>query len=103
MLNNKDKDSDKVKANTAIKRTNTIKGIAKGLKAVKAISNTLGTSPTETPDVDTTVSKTYDKDGATTGNNPSDREYRLDENGVGNFVDEKSTPKFKDKNRRKAY
>ena len=38
---------------TGRKRRNTIKGIAKGLKGIKAISNTLGTSPTETPDVDT--------------------------------------------------
>ncbi len=82
---------------------NKVKYAAKGLKAVKAISNALGTSPTATPDLDTKVSKTYDNDGSKTGNKASNREYRLDENGVGRFVDEKSSPKFKDKNRRKAY
>ena len=96
-------EDEKKKKNKAIDRTNKLKYAAKGLKGIKAISNALGTSPTATPDVDTKVSKTYDNDGATTGNKPSDRQYGLDENGVGGFVDERSTPKFKDKNRRKAY
>ena len=79
-----------------------IKYAAKGLKAVKTISNALGTSPTATPDVDTKVTGTYDGDGSS-GDNSGTREYKLDANGVGSFVDEKSTPKFKDNNRRKAY
>ena len=79
-----------------------LKYAAKGLKGIKAIANALGTSPTATPDVDTKITKNYEKDGSS-GNNASDRAYSLDENGVGGFVDERSTPKFKDKNRRKAY
>ena len=82
---------------------NKVKYAAKGLKAVKAISNALGTSPTATPDVDTKVSKTYDNDGATTGNKPSDREYRLDENGVGGFVDERSKPRFRNKKLKESF
>jgi hypothetical protein len=38
---------------TGRNRRNTIRGIAKGLKVAKAITNSLGTSPTETPEVDT--------------------------------------------------
>ena len=80
-----------------------VKYAAKGLKGIKAIANALGTSPTATPDVDTKVSKTYDKDGATTGNKPSDREYRLDDNGVGGFVDESSKPRFRNKKMKDAF
>ena len=80
-----------------------LKYAAKGLKAVKAISNALGTSPTATPDVDTKINKKYGDNDGTTGDNSGDRAYSLDENGVGGFVDERSTPKFKDKNRKKAY
>lgn len=80
-----------------------LKYVAKGLKGIKAISNALGTSPTATPDVDTKITKKYGDDDGTTGDNSGTRDYKLDENGVGGFVDERSTPKFKDKNRRKAY
>jgi hypothetical protein len=76
MLNNEKKDpnkKDRLKANKAIKRTNTIKGIAKGLKGVKTITNALGTSPTETPDVNTTF----------------ERPYIIDKDGYGSFDDEK--------------
>jgi hypothetical protein len=80
-----------------------LKYVAKGLKGVKAISNALGTKPTATPDVDTkTSSGTYDGDGST-GNNQSESDYKIDENGVGSLVNKAATPKFNDKNRRKAY
>jgi len=70
---NKEKKDKLNKANKAIKRTNTIKGIAKGLQGVKAITNTLGTSPTETPEVNTKF----------------ERVYELDEDGYGRFKDGK--------------
>ena len=76
---------------------------AKVLKGVKAVSNALGTSPTDTPDVNTTTPKKYGEDDGTTGNNQSESDYKLDENGVGSLVNKAATPKFKDKNRRKAY
>jgi len=79
-----------------------LKYVAKGLKGVKAISNALGTKPTATPDVDTKISGTYDNDGST-GNNQSESDYTIDENGKGSLVNKASTPKFNDKNRRKAY
>ena len=66
---------------TGRKRRNTIKGIAKGLKGIKAISNTLGTSPTETPDVDTKYEQAYE----------------LDENGVGSLKGNKTSKKKKQK------
>ena len=80
-----------------------LKYAAKGLQGIKAISNALGTSPTETPDVNTKLTKKYGDNDGTTGDNSGTREYTLDDNGVGSFVDERSTPKYKDKNRRKAY
>ena len=42
---------NKKKKNTAVERTNKLKYVAKGLKGIKAISNALGTKPTDTPDV----------------------------------------------------
>ena len=63
---------------TARKRRNTIRGISKGLKVAKAITNSLGTSPTETPDVDTKYEQAYE----------------LDENGVGSLKNN-NTPKKK--------
>ena len=41
---------NKKKKNTAVERTNKLKYVAKGLKGIKAISNALGTKPTDTPD-----------------------------------------------------
>jgi len=79
-------------------QVNKLKYAAKGLKGIKAISNALGTSPTATPDVDTKITKKYNP-----GNGNGDRKYEVDAEGKGYFVDEKSTPKFKDKNRKKAY
>ena len=84
------------------KQVDKLKYVAKGLQAVKAVSNALGTSPTATPEVDTKISKDYNGDGST-GDNSGDRKYEVDAEGKGYFVDEKSTPKFKDKNRKKAY
>ena len=83
-------------------QVNKLKYVAKGLKGIKAISNALGTSPTATPDVDTKISKDFEgnKDKP---NNAGDRKYEIDGDGKGYFVDEKSTPKFKDKKRQKAY
>ena len=60
---------------------NNIKKVGKGLKVIKAISNTLGTSPTETPDVDTKYEQAYE----------------LDENGVGRLKDSKTSKKKKPK------
>jgi hypothetical protein len=76
------------------KRRNTIKGIAKGLKGIKAISNTLGTSPTETPDVDTKYEKGYGEGDGAPAIQPSDRKYTTDENGIGDL---EKTPKSKKK------
>ena len=58
---------------------NNIKKVGKGLKVIKAISNTLGTSPTETPDVNTKYEQAYE----------------LDENGVGRLKDSKTSKKKK--------
>ena len=80
-----------------------LKYAAKGLKGIKAIANALGTSPTATPDVDTKISKTYDNDGSTTGNKPSDRDYKIDENGVGGFDDEPKPRRMRDPRKRTAY
>lgn len=71
------------------KTTNKIKGVADGLKIAKAISNTLGTSPTETPDVDTKRVKVYG-DGDGTKDNSGTENYTIDENGVGKL---EKTPK----------
>ena len=79
-----------------------LKYVAKGLKGVKAISNALGTKPTATPDVDTKIGGTYDNDGST-GNNQSESDYKLDENGVGSLVGKGTTPKYTDQNRNKRY
>lgn len=82
-----------------------LKHVAKGLKGIKAVSNALGTSPTATPDVDTKTTKKFNPgDGnGDSKDNSGDRPYSIDGEGKGYFVDEKSTPKFKDKNRKKAY
>ena len=63
------------------KTRNKIKTGAKVLKGIKAISNTLGTSPTETPDVDTKYEQAYE----------------LDENGVGSLRGNKKPKKKKPK------
>jgi len=62
-----------VKKNKAIQRTNKLKTGMKALKGVKAISNALGTSPTDTPDVNTTY----------------EEEYIIDDNGVGSLQKKK--------------
>ena len=75
------------------KTRNKIKTGAKVLKGIKAISNTLGTSPTETPDVDTKHDKGYGDGDGTTGDNSGTSNYTTDENGVGSLEDTK--PKAK--------
>jgi len=65
---------------------NNIKKVGKGLKGIKAISNTLGTSPTETPDVDTKLEQGYDDNSGT-------KQYVIDEKGAGKLEDDK--PKTK--------
>ena len=67
----------KEKENTAIKRTNKIKAVAKGLQGIKAISNALGTSPTDTPEVNTKF----------------ERQYTIDEDGKGHLEGEKEDKK----------
>lgn len=69
----------KEKENTAIKRTNKIKAVAKGLQGIKAISNTLGTSPTDTPEVNTKF----------------ERKYIIDRDGMGHLEGEKEDKKEK--------
>ena len=96
-------EDEKKKKNKAVDRTNKLKYVAKGLQGIKAISNALGTSPTETPDVNTKIDKSYDPGGGGKPSGGSDRPYSLDENGVGGFVDERSTPKFRNKKMRDAY
>ena len=64
----------KKKKNKAIKNTNNLKKGMRALKGVKAISNALGTSPTDTPDVNTTY----------------EEEYILDDNGVGSLKPKKN-------------
>ncbi len=66
------------------KRRNTIRGIGKGLKVIKTISNSLGTSPTETPDVDTKYEQAY---------NGTNRNYIIDKNGKGDLEPEPLKPK----------
>ena len=72
---------------------NNIKKVGKGLKVIKAISNTLGTSPTETPDVDTKLEKGYGDDDGAPKIQPSNKKYVTDENGIGNLENDK--PKAK--------
>ena len=78
---------------------NKLKQGAKVLKGVKALSNALGTQPTDTPDVDTKISGNYDNDGST-GNNQSESDYKLDENGVGSLVSKAATPNERNLKRR---
>lgn len=75
MLSNK----QKKKRNTAIERTNKIKAVAKGLQGIKAISNALGTSPTDTPEVNTKF----------------ERQYTIDKDGKGHLEGEKEDKKKK--------
>ncbi len=88
------------------KRRNAIKTGAKVLKGIKAVSNTLGTSPTETPDVDTKLDKGYGKGDGAPAIQPSDRKYTTDENGIGDL---EKTPKSRignitrPNNKRKTY
>tara|TARA_B100000035_G_scaffold109851_1_gene93264 strand:+ start:14641 stop:14934 length:294 start_codon:yes stop_codon:yes gene_type:complete len=93
---------EKKKKNKAIDRTNAIKTAGKVLKGIKAVSNALGTSPTETPDVDTKLTKRYGDDG-TTGDNSGTREYKIDDNGVGGFDDEPKPRRMRDPRKRTAY
>lgn len=55
----------KKKANKAISRTNKLKTGLRVAKGVKAISNALGTKPTDTPEVNTKYEQLYtlDEDG----------------------------------------
>ena len=66
-------DEQKKKKNKAIQRTNKLKTGMRALKGVKAISNALGTSPTDTPNVNTAY----------------EEEYIIDENGYGSLKSKK--------------
>ena len=79
-----------------------LKYAAKGLQAVKAVSNALGTKPTDTPEVDTKIRQDYNGDGSS-GDNSGERDYKIDENGVGSLVDKGTTPIYTDQNRNKRY
>ena len=56
-----------------------LKYAAKGLKAVKAISNALGTKPTDTPEVDTKIKKKFKKSKA--GTPGTDVAVEIDDDG----------------------
>ena len=96
---------DKKKENAAIRRTNKVKYLAKGLQGIKTISNTLGTKPTDTPDVDTKIIREYKRNGSDKDkkDNSGDRSYQLDGEGKGYFADEKALPIRKQNKRATAY
>lgn len=93
---------NKKKKNTAVERTNKLKYVAKGLKGIKAISNALGTKPTDTPDVDTKITREF-KGDESDRDNSSDRSYQLDGEGRGYFLDEKSRPTKRQRKLGEAY